>query len=54
MVSNDGIYFIASGIAPATQDENGPDKVLILNHQPESNYLEWEFHNLDSLYESFQ
>ena len=54
MMSSDGIYFIASGIKASTQELRGPDKVLIFNHHPESNYLDWQFHNLDSLYESFQ
>jgi hypothetical protein len=54
MVSDQGIYFIASGIAEATQELRGPDKVLIFYHHPESNYLDWQFHNLDSLYQSFQ
>lgn len=54
MISSDGIHFIASGIDPNTQDLYGPDKVLILNHHPESSYLDWQFHNLDSLYNSFQ
>jgi len=54
MVSDDGIYFIASGINPVTQPIEGPDKVLILDHIPETSELTWQFHNLDSLYLSFQ
>ena len=54
MVSDDGIYFIASGIDPLTQDINGPDKVLILDHIPETSELTWQFHNLDSLFLTFQ
>lgn len=54
MISTDGIYFIASGIEASTQELRGPDKVLIINHHPESEYLDWQFHNLDSLYQSFQ
>lgn len=54
MMSLDGIHFIASGIKASTQELRGPDKVLIFNHHPESSYLNWQFHNLDSLYQSFQ
>jgi hypothetical protein len=54
MVSNDGIYFIASGINPLTQEDRGPDKVLIFDHIPETSELNWRFHKLDSLYNSFQ
>lgn len=54
MISDQGIYFIASGINASTQVLRGPDKVLIFDHHPESEYLDWNFHNLDSLYTSFQ
>lgn len=54
MVSDDGIYFIASGIDILTEDEKGPDKVLILNHIPQIEELSWQFHNLDSLFLTFQ
>jgi hypothetical protein len=54
MLSSDGIFFIASGISSSTQEEYGPDKVLIIKHHPESEFLNWQFHNLDSLYQSYQ
>lgn len=54
MTSDDGIFFIASGIDPLTQETRGPDKVLIFDHVLNSNSLNWQFHNLDSLFESFQ
>ena len=54
MQSSEGIYFIASGIQASTQDENGPDKVLMIRHLPSTSFLDWEFLNLDSLYSSFQ
>lgn len=54
MISDDGIYFIASGINHNTEDINGPDKVLIFDHIPETAELTWQFHNLDSLYQTFQ
>ena len=53
MVSSDGIYFIASGIKENTQEKRGPDKVLMIKHVPSTKYLDWEFLNLDSLYNSF-
>ena len=54
MVSDDGIFFIASGINPNTEEEVGKDKVLIFDHIPETGWLTWKFHELDSLYLSFQ
>jgi len=54
MVSDDGIFYIASGIDARTEEEVGPDKVLILDHIPETSELNWQFHNLDSLFLTFQ
>lgn len=54
MQSSEGIYFIASGIQANTQDENGPDKVLMIRHLPSTSFLDWKFLNLDSLYSTFQ
>ena len=54
MISDDGIYFISSGIDHTTEETNGPDRVLIFDHIPETEELSWKFHDLDSLYLSFQ
>jgi hypothetical protein len=54
MESDHGIYFIASGIQANTQDEYGPDRVLLIKHVPANSFLDWEFLNLDSLYATFQ
>ena len=54
MISDDGIYFISSGIDHTTEGINGPDRVLIFDHIPETEELIWQFHNLDSLYLTFQ
>jgi len=54
MVSDDGIFFIASGIDHNTEDTYGPDRVVIFDHIPETKELTWKFHNLDSLFQSSQ
>lgn len=54
MVSSDGVYYIASGIDQRSENTVGPDRVLILDHIPQTAELTWKFHDLDSLYESFQ
>jgi len=54
MISDDGIFFLSSGIDHTTEDINGPDRVLIFDHITETSVLTWQFHNLDSLYLSFQ
>ncbi len=45
MLSDDGIRFLGCGL----YDNEAEDKVLILKYQPESQFLDYGFHNLDSL-----
>lgn len=49
MTSDDDVIFISSGISSNSQDEYGPDKLLILKHVPSEGFLGLEFHELDSL-----
>jgi len=53
MISDEEIFFIASGIDHNTEDTNGPDRILIFDHIPETSELTWQFHNLDSLFLTF-
>ena len=55
MVSDDGIYFISSGINKKWKDKKrNKDRVLIFEHNLEEEKLSWKFHKLDSLVKSFR
>ena len=53
-VSDDGIYFLGTGLNRSkfkdpVERENSPhDYFIEFKHVPESGYLNWEFHDLDS------
>lgn len=53
-VSDDGIYFISSGINKKWDIKKNDDRILIFEHIPDEEKLSWDFHNLDSLVKSIR
>lgn len=61
MVSTDGLHYLASGINNSkffgdslALDSALKDKVLIFEHCPDQGTLNWDFHDLDSLFDAHQ
>ncbi|MEM8526071.1 MAG: metallophosphoesterase [Bacteroidota bacterium] len=44
-----GIHFLVSGIARNSSLNSNPDSLLIFQHRPKTQELDWEFVNLDEL-----